>query len=141
VKKHLGVPGTRAHLEALAGALAGLPSFDAGPLEAALRELAEARGLKAGTLIHATRVAVTGRAQSPGLFDVLELVGRERTLARLARPRWRSPPRDARPALLVPAAGAKLAPDLAAPDQRGVHVHVGHARADGGPPPRRTRPR
>jgi glutamyl-tRNA synthetase len=83
VRRHLGVPGMRGHLEALAGAYGALPSFDAASLEPALRQLAEARGLKAGALIHATRVAVTGRAQSPGLFEVLELVGRERTLARL----------------------------------------------------------
>jgi glutamyl/glutaminyl-tRNA synthetase len=48
-----------------------------------LRELAESRGVKPGVLIHATRVAVTGQAVSPGLFDVLELVGRARVLARL----------------------------------------------------------
>ena len=48
-----------------------------------MRELAEARGLKAAALIHATRVAVTGKATSPGLFEVLELLGRERTARRL----------------------------------------------------------
>jgi glutamyl-tRNA synthetase len=36
-------------------------------------------------LIHATRVAVTGRTASPGLFEVLALLGRERTVARLER--------------------------------------------------------
>ena len=49
--------------------------------EAALRQVAEARGVKAGILIHAVRVAVTGTAVSPGLFDVLALVGME-TMAR-----------------------------------------------------------
>ena len=43
-----------------------------------------ARGIKAGALIHATRVAVTGQAVSPGIFEVLELVGRERAVARLS---------------------------------------------------------
>jgi len=57
--------------------------FDAPSLEAALRALAEERGIKPGILIHATRVAVTGQAVSPGVFDVLALVGRERVLARL----------------------------------------------------------
>jgi glutamyl-tRNA synthetase len=57
--------------------------FDAATLESALRSLAEARGIKAATLIHATRVAVTGQAVSPSLFDVLELTGRDRVLARL----------------------------------------------------------
>jgi glutamyl/glutaminyl-tRNA synthetase len=48
-----------------------------------LRRLAEERGAKAAALIHATRVAVMGRAVSPGLFEVLELLGRDRTTARL----------------------------------------------------------
>ena len=46
--------------------------------------MADERGIKAGALIHATRVAVTGQAVSPGLFDVLALVGRDRVLKRLA---------------------------------------------------------
>ena len=40
--------------------------------------------MKAGALIHATRVAVTGRAVSPGLFEVLALLGRDRVVERLA---------------------------------------------------------
>ena len=48
--------------------------------------MAEARGVKAGTLIHAVRVAVTGTAVSPGLFEVVALVGRARVHARLAPP-------------------------------------------------------
>jgi glutamyl-tRNA synthetase len=41
--------------------------------------------VKAGVLIHPTRVAVTGRAESPGIFEVLELLGRDRALARMTR--------------------------------------------------------
>jgi glutamyl-tRNA synthetase len=48
-----------------------------------LRNTAEERGVKAAALIHATRVAVTGRAASPGLFDVLELLGSEKIARRL----------------------------------------------------------
>ena len=54
-------------------------------MEAAVRGTAAERGIKAGALIHATRVAVTGRTTSPGLFEVLALLGRERTVARLER--------------------------------------------------------
>jgi glutamyl-tRNA synthetase len=57
--------------------------FAAAQLEASLRSLAEARKLKAAALIHATRVAVTGRAASPGLFETLELAGRARVVARM----------------------------------------------------------
>jgi glutamyl-tRNA synthetase len=85
VKKHLAPAGTRAHLEALREALAGLAEFSAPRVETAMRALAESRGVKAGTLIHAARVSVTGRTVSPGIFEVLELLGRERALARLDR--------------------------------------------------------
>jgi glutamyl-tRNA synthetase len=85
VKKHLSAAGTRAHLEAVAHAFAAVQPFDPAVLEAALRNTAEARGVKAASLIHATRVAVTGRAVSPGLFEVLVLLGSERVGARLDR--------------------------------------------------------
>ncbi len=83
VARYLVPPGTRAHLAALRETLAALPAFDAATLETAIRTLAEARGVKAGALIHAARVSVTGRAASPGIFEVLALLGRDRVLARL----------------------------------------------------------
>jgi len=83
VQKHLSGPLLKDALEAWLQVLAGIEPFDAANLEAALRQLAAARGLKAGALIHATRVAVTGQAVSPGLFEVLELMGRETTLRRV----------------------------------------------------------
>jgi glutamyl-tRNA synthetase len=58
-------------------------SFEADELEAALRELAELRGWKAGDLFMAIRVAVTGRTATPPLFDTLVALGYERALARL----------------------------------------------------------
>jgi glutamyl-tRNA synthetase len=48
-----------------------------------VRRTAEQQDIKAAPLIHATRVAVTGRTTSPGIFEVLVLLGRDRTLARL----------------------------------------------------------
>lgn len=83
VEKHLSAPGLRAHVEALRPSLSTLEPFDEAAAESALRAVADARGIKAGVLIHATRVALTGRAVSPGLFEVMVLVGRERTAARL----------------------------------------------------------
>jgi glutamyl-tRNA synthetase len=58
-------------------------SWEATLLEPPLRELAEARGWKAGDLFMAIRVATTGRTATPPLFDTLVALGRERTLARL----------------------------------------------------------
>ena len=83
VAKHLRADGMASHLSALADAFAKLPDFDAVSTEAALRQVAEARGLKAGPLIHAVRVAVTGTTASPGLFEVLALVGRAKVRERL----------------------------------------------------------
>ena len=95
VKKHLSSPDALAHLAAVRDACAGAQAFTAVALEPAIRALAEARGVKAGVLIHPTRVAVVGRADSPGIFEVLELLGRDRVLVawrtrcRLSRrPRW-----------------------------------------------------
>jgi glutamyl/glutaminyl-tRNA synthetase len=82
VARHLSSPDILDHLAAWRDRMGGIEPFEAAALEAALRALAEARGIKAGPLIHATRVAVVGQAASPGLFDVLELVGRDRVLAR-----------------------------------------------------------
>jgi glutamyl-tRNA synthetase len=84
VAKHLSAPDLPPHFAAWRARAATVQPFAAAPLEAALRDVAEARRIKAGVLIHATRVAVTGQAVSPGLFDVLELLGRDVVLARLA---------------------------------------------------------
>jgi glutamyl/glutaminyl-tRNA synthetase len=84
VEKHLRPEGMRDHLAAIDAAFAELSAFDAASTEAALRSVADARGVKAASLIHAVRVAVTGKTVSPGLFEVLALLGRERVRARLA---------------------------------------------------------
>jgi glutamyl-tRNA synthetase len=83
VAKYL-TPELVPHLDAWREELELVNPFDAATLEEKLRALAGTRGIKAGPLIHATRVAVTGQAVSPGIFEVLELVGRDRSVARLA---------------------------------------------------------
>ena len=87
VDKHLRAAGMDEHLDALGAAFAHLETFDAASIEAALRALANARGVKAATLIHAVRVAVTGKTVSPGLFEVLALLGRDRVGTRMAEAR------------------------------------------------------
>jgi len=67
----------------LGEALRHTSPFDEPHVEATVRQTAAARGIKAGALIHATRVAVTGRTSSPGLFEVLALLGQSATLRRL----------------------------------------------------------
>jgi glutamyl-tRNA synthetase len=85
VRKHLKDPETGARLRSLRGALAAAPEWSEGPLEAATRGVADSLGVAWGKLIHPTRVALTGRTVSPGLFEVMAAVGRDRTLARLDR--------------------------------------------------------
>ena len=83
VQKHLKAPDLAASLDALAERCRSLPVFDEASTESALRQVADGRGLKFGALVHATRIAVTGRAVSPGLFETLTLIGRDRVIARL----------------------------------------------------------
>jgi glutamyl-tRNA synthetase len=83
VKKHVAAHGAAENLTAAAAAFAELETFDPGSIEAAVRGVAEARGVKAGTLIHALRVALTGKTVSPGLFEVASLLGRDRVHRRV----------------------------------------------------------
>jgi glutamyl-tRNA synthetase len=85
VAKHLADPQTGDHLTALVKVLRETSPFGEPHVEAAVRATATELGIKAGALIHATRVAITGRMASPGLFELLVLLGREETVARLER--------------------------------------------------------
>jgi glutamyl-tRNA synthetase len=89
--KHLP-PEIRPLLSEFAGVLEQLEPFDAAAVEQALRGSATAAGVKAASLIHAVRVAVTGRAVSAGLFDLLVLLGRDRVVNRLRRAVTYTPP-------------------------------------------------
>jgi glutamyl-tRNA synthetase len=71
------------HMAALTAALGGISPFDESHVEAVVRGTAAERGIKAGALIHAVRVALTGRTASPGLFEIVALLGREETTARM----------------------------------------------------------
>jgi glutamyl-tRNA synthetase len=65
-------------------AMAGLAEWDAASLEACVRDVAEEAGVKLGKLAQPLRAALTGRTTSPGIFDVLALLGRDESLARIA---------------------------------------------------------
>jgi len=83
IEKHLGAPGLDGHIAVLAEQLAQVSPFDEPHVEDAVRRTAAGRGIKAGVLIHSVRVALTGRTASPGLFEMMTLLGREETIARL----------------------------------------------------------
>jgi glutamyl-tRNA synthetase len=72
-------------LLALADAIEAVEPFELEPLEAAVRALAEKMGLKAGDLFFPARVALTGRRVAPGIFEVMRLLGKKRTLERLRK--------------------------------------------------------
>ena len=82
VTKYLQRPGIAPALASLIEALT-TSAFDQQALEAVVRQTAEASSLKGAALIHATRVAIVGKAISPGLFEVMELLGQQRTISRL----------------------------------------------------------
>lgn len=74
----------RQRLSQIAAKLAAVTEWSPAPLEAAVRAYVEESGLKLGQAAQPLRAALTGRAMSPGLFDVMAVLGRDETLARLA---------------------------------------------------------
>jgi glutamyl-tRNA synthetase len=70
-------------LTAIAAELPAVEPFDTPTLEAFVHRFVETRGLKIGDVIHALRVAVTGKAVGFGLFDALAILGAERSVRRI----------------------------------------------------------
>jgi glutamyl-tRNA synthetase len=83
VKKYWKDAALPALLDALADGLAASAPFDLAGTESTLRSLAEEKGVKAGLLINATRLALTGQAVAPSLFEVMLVLGQDRVVARL----------------------------------------------------------
>jgi glutamyl-tRNA synthetase len=75
--------GGRAHLAALLPRLSALAEWSAATTEETVRVYAEETGAKLGQVAQPLRAALTGRTTSPGIFDVLAVLGREESLARL----------------------------------------------------------
>ena len=65
--------------------LANVDPFDAATIDKLLHDFVESKGIKIGQIIHAVRVAATGKAVGFGVFETLEILGRERALARIDR--------------------------------------------------------
>ncbi|MGX7745389.1 glutamate--tRNA ligase [Rhodopseudomonas parapalustris] len=77
-------PETRQLIGRLRAALEDVTPWTAATTEAAMRTFAEQAGLKLGAVAQPLRVALTGRTTSPGIFDVLAVLGRDECLSRLA---------------------------------------------------------
>ena len=65
--------------------LSALPDFDETSLEQALRGLAAELGIRDGEVMMPIRAAISGRSATPGLFDTLSAIGRERSLERIGK--------------------------------------------------------
>jgi glutamyl-tRNA synthetase len=76
-------PEARALLGRLKSVFEQAPTWDAPSLDAAARNFAEANGLKLGGIAQPLRAALTGRSTSPGIFDVLAVLGRAESLGRI----------------------------------------------------------
>jgi len=84
VKKNLQKdPALKNLLPELANRFAALPEFTHDSVEAALRALADEKGVKAGLLINATRTALTGQSVGPSLFELVPAIGQTRAAERL----------------------------------------------------------
>jgi len=66
-------------------ALVGAEPFDAESLDRLVHDFVETEGIKIGQIIHAIRVATTGKAVGFGMFDTLAILGKESCLARIDR--------------------------------------------------------
>jgi len=82
-KQWADAPATADLLSATRERLATLPRWTGDAMEASLRALAEERGIAAGRIFQPLRVALTGLAVSPGIFEVLDAMGRDLALDRI----------------------------------------------------------
>jgi len=85
VKDYLKKPNSRDIIRRCKTGLEGLSKFDKVCIEESYRKLAGELKLKAAELIHPTRVAISGKTVGAGLFEMMELLGREKVLKRLEK--------------------------------------------------------
>jgi len=82
--KHF-TPESKPPLKAVRDAFSSLEKFDAAEIEAALKATAAKLGIKLGAIVHPTRLAATGSNVGPSLYHLLEVLGKEKVLARIDR--------------------------------------------------------
>jgi len=85
VRKHFRKENAAEYLAKAREKLATLADFTLETTETAYRDLSEELGIKAGEIIHPTRLAISGRTMGPGLFDIMVILGKEKTLERMER--------------------------------------------------------
>jgi glutamyl-tRNA synthetase len=92
VEKVFGKSEAAVHLAALRDEFAKIDTWKAETLESTLKNLSQKLGGKTGDLVHPARVAVSGRSVGPSLYHMLEVMGKERVLARFDKARKKFSP-------------------------------------------------
>ncbi|NLA26985.1 MAG: glutamate--tRNA ligase, partial [Firmicutes bacterium] len=85
VEKHFRKEGSAGLLRKAAALMQNIDPFDMESIENSFRNLSKELAISTGRLIHPTRLALSGRTIGPGLFDIIVLLGREKTVARLEK--------------------------------------------------------
>lgn len=85
LNKHFLKPEAVNKLDAVLNSISTVSAFTAPDLEKAIRDRAADMNIKAAELIHPTRLAISGRTNTPGLFEVMELLGRDCCIERIKR--------------------------------------------------------
>jgi glutamyl-tRNA synthetase len=85
MEKVFGEPEAATRLSALREEFRKIDNWNVGPIESTLKALAQKLDCKTGDLVHPARVAVSGRSVGPSLYHMLEVMGKERVLARFER--------------------------------------------------------
>ncbi|MGJ7044066.1 glutamate--tRNA ligase [Thermoanaerobacterium thermosulfurigenes] len=85
VKKYFEKDGVENILREAIKALKAVDDFNLIETENAYRDLIERLNIKSGDLFHPTRLAISGRTFGPGLFDIMELLGKEKTVERIEK--------------------------------------------------------
>lgn len=84
-KKYLDDQGNRENLRIFADSLVRMEGFSHEKIEEKCREIAEEKKLKAGQIIHPTRMAISGKTRGAGLFEMMELLGKDKVIERMRK--------------------------------------------------------
>ena len=85
IKKHWKDPQLADKFNQLINRLTAISEFTVSNIENVMRSLAEELEMSAAKIIHPTRIAVTGLSVSPGMFEVMEILGKETSIRRIKK--------------------------------------------------------
>ena len=82
-KKHLDNEEKKENMRIFADRLEGIEAFSQEGIEEICRDIVEERGIKAAAVIHPTRMAISGKTKGAGLFEIMEVLGKEKVINRM----------------------------------------------------------